>query len=242
MHFKPIDIRGLSFRRRLFGYKAADVKDFMKHVVEDYESYQVKVSEITVYQDEIDQGKQALILEQKQVQTLTTKNTQLKEENERLRAFEVELEEIEKMKQLAQQTADTVQKEIDDLMNQAEKEKNRILEQAESTRMNHLLNAHIELGKLQQEQELLDEQMVTKRAALFELERQYNALLVEKEKAQQESNVLKQEFVSLRSKLIQKYTEGIDEFIEENHLEAHASTPTEEKATNVMTMVTKRIG
>ncbi len=120
MHFKPLDIRGLTFRRRLFGYRAGDVKDFMEHVAEDYEAYQVKESEIVVYQHELEE-KQGLIEEHEgTIHQLNEKYEQLMGENERLKEFEREIQELEKMKELAQITADAVQAEAKLLMEQAE--------------------------------------------------------------------------------------------------------------------------
>lgn len=240
MHFKPLDIRGLTFRRRLFGYRAGDVKDFMKHVVEDYEAYQVKESEIVVYQHELEE-KQALITEREgTIHQLNEKYEQLMGENERLKQFELEIQELEKMKELAQITADTVQAEAKQLMEQAEQKSARLLQEAESTKMNHLLNIQIELGELMSEQEQLNTQIANKKMEYFELELQYEDLLANKERAAKEAQVLKQEFLTLRSKLIQKYADGLDEFIEENQL---LNQPTnEEQPNNVMKLTSKRIG
>ncbi|MDT2600063.1 DivIVA domain-containing protein [Enterococcus hulanensis] len=240
MHFKPLDIRGLTFRRRLFGYRAGDVKDFMKHVVEDYEAYQVKESEIVVYQHELEE-KQGLIEEREgTIHQLNEKYEQLMGENERLKEFELEIQELEKMKELAQRTADTVQAEAKQLMEQAEQKSARLLQEAESTKMNHLLNIQIELGELMSEQEHLNTQIANKKMEYFELELQCEDMLANKERVAKEAQVLKQEFLTLRSKLIQKYADGLDEFIEENQL---LNQPTnEEQPNNVMKLTSKRIG
>ncbi|MBO0412540.1 DivIVA domain-containing protein [Enterococcus hulanensis] len=240
MHFKPLDIRGLTFRRRLFGYRAGDVKDFMKHVVEDYEAYQVKESEIVVYQHELEE-KQGLIEEREgTIHQLNEKYEQLMGENERLKEFEREIQELEKMKELAQITADAVQAEAKLLMEQAEQKSARLLQEAESTKMNHLLNVQIELGELMSEQEHLNTQIANKKMEYFELELQCEDMLANKERVAKEAQVLKQEFLTLRSKLIQKYADGLDEFIEENQL---LNQPTnEEQPNNVMKLTSKRIG
>lgn len=240
MHFKPLDIRGLTFRRRLFGYRAGDVKDFMEHVAEDYEAYQVKESEIVVYQHELEE-KQGLIEEHEgTIHQLNEKYEQLMGENERLKEFELEIQELEKMKELAQITADAVQAEAKLLMEQAEQKSARLLQEAESTKMNHLLNIQIELGELMSEQEQLNTQIANKKMEYFELELQYEDLLANKERVTKEAQVLKQEFLTLRSKLIQKYADGLDEFIEENQL---LNQPTnEEQPNNVMKLTSKRIG
>ncbi|MDT2661046.1 DivIVA domain-containing protein [Enterococcus hulanensis] len=240
MHFKPLDIRGLTFRRRLFGYRAGDVKDFMEHVVEDYEAYQVKESEIVVYQHELEE-KQGLIEEHEgTIHQLNEKYEQLMGENERLKEFELEIQELEKMKELAQITADAVQAEAKLLMEQAEQKSARLLQEAESTKMNHLLNVQIELGELMSEQEQLNTQIANKKMEYFELELQCEDMLANKERVAKEAQVLKQEFLTLRSKLIQKYADGLDEFIEENQL---LNQPTnEEQPNNVMKLTSKRIG
>lgn len=240
MHFKPLDIRGLTFRRRLFGYRAGDVKDFMEHVAEDYEAYQVKESEIVVYQHELEE-KQGLIEEREgTIHQLNEKYEQLMGENERLKEFELEIQELEKMKELAQITADAVQAEAKLLMEQAEQKSARLLQEAESTKMNHLLNIQIELGELMSEQEHLNTQIANKKMEYFELELQCEDMLANKERVAKEAQVLKQEFLTLRSKLIQKYADGLDEFIEENQL---LNQPTnEEQPNNVMKLTSKRIG
>lgn len=240
MHFKPLDIRGLTFRRRLFGYRAGDVKDFMEHVAEDYEAYQVKESEIVVYQHELEE-KQGLIEEREgTIHQLNEKYEQLMGENERLKEFELEIQELEKMKELAQITADAVQAEAKLLMEQAEQKSARLLQEAESTKMNHLLNVQIELEELMSEQEHLNTQIANKKMEYFELELQCEDMLANKERVAKEAQVLKQEFLTLRSKLIQKYADGLDEFIEENQL---LNQPTnEEQPNNVMKLTSKRIG
>jgi len=239
MHFKPLDIRGLTFRRRLFGYRAGDVKDFMKHVVEDYESYQVKESEIVVYQNDIEEKEQAIKEHQRTIDQLNKNTQQLMSENERLKEFEFELQELEKMKELAQTTADTVQTEAKQLLEQAKEKSTRLVQEAEATKMNKLLNIQIELGELIHEQEQLNEQIANKRMEYFELELQYDDLLANKERISKEAQILKQEFLSMRGKLIQKYTEGLDEFIEENQL---LNQSTNDEPAKVMKLTSKRIG
>lgn len=240
MHFKPLDIRGLTFRRRLFGYRAGDVKDFMKHVVEDYESYQVKESEIVVYQNEIEQLHGTIQKHDLTIEKLNIKIDQLNEENERLREFEIELQELEKMKELAQKTANVVQAEAKLLLEEAKQQRDKLIQEAETAKMNHLLNLQIELGELISEQEHLNTQIANKKMEFFELELQYEDMVATKDRVSKEAQVLKQEFLSLRSKLIQKYAEGLDEFIEENQL---LNQPTAEETQNkVMKLTSKRIG
>lgn len=239
MHFKPKDIRGLTFRRRLFGYRAGDVKDFMLHVVEDYESYQVKESEIVVYQHEIEELKKIITDHKTSIHQLNTKIEELTVENERLRIFEGEIQELEKMKELAQKTADTVQAEAKLLLEEAKLNRDRVIQEAETVKMNQLLNLQIELGELISEQEHLNSQIANKKMEFFELELQYEDMLANKERVSKEAQVLKQEFLTLRSKLIQKYAEGLDEFIEENQLLNQTSS---EDSAKVMKLTSKRIG
>ncbi|MBU5359595.1 DivIVA domain-containing protein [Enterococcus raffinosus] len=239
MHFNPKDIRGLTFRRRLFGYRAGDVKDFMRHVVEDYEAYQVKESEIVVYQHEIEELQEKIKKHHTNEQELNRRIDQLKTENQRLKEFETELQELEKMKELAQKTADTVQAEAKLLLEEAKQQKDKLIQEAEAAKMNHLLNLQIELGELLNEQDHLNTQIANKKMEYFELELQYEDLLATKERAAKEAQVLKSEFLALRSKLIQKYAEGLDEFIEENQL---LNQPTIEESSKVMKLTSKRIG
>lgn len=240
MHFKPKDIRGLTFRRRLFGYRAGDVKDFMRHVVEDYESYQVKESEIVVYQDEIAQLKEVNQTHEETNKKLSDTIQQLNTENERLLCFEAEIQELEKKKELARKTAEAVQAEANLLLEEAKQQKDGLIQEAETAKMNHLLNLQIELGELISEKEQLNSQIANKKMEFFELELQYEDIVATKERVSKEAQVLKQEFLSLRSKLIQKYAEGLDEFIEENQLLNQPTT--DESASKVMKLTSKRIG
>ena len=240
MHFKPKDIRGLTFRRRLFGYRAGDVKDFMRHVVEDYETYQVKESEIVVCQDEIVQLKQIIQTQEETNKTLNNTIQQLNKENERLQVFEAEIQELEKMKELAQKTADVVQTEAKLLLEEAKQQKDKLIQEAEAIKMNQLLNLQIELGELVNEKDQLNHQLASKKTEYFELELQYEDMVATKDRVSKEAQVLKQEFLSLRSKLIQKYAEGLDEFIEENQLLNQPTT--DESTSNVMKFTSKRIG
>lgn len=240
MHFKPKDIRGLTFRRRLFGYRADDVKDFMRHVVEDYETYQVKESEIVVCQDEIVQLKQIIQTQEETNKTLNNTIQQLNKENERLQVFEAEIQELEKMKELAQKTADVVQTEAKLLLEEAKQQKDKLIQEAEAIKMNQLLNLQIELGELVNEKDQLNHQLASKKTEYFELELQYEDMVATKDRVSKEAQVLKQEFLSLRSKLIQKYAEGLDEFIEENQLLNQPTT--DESTSNVMKLTSKRIG
>lgn len=239
MHFKPLDIRGLTFRRRLFGYRAGDVKDFMKHVVEDYESYQVRESEIVVYQKELEELQETRKNCDVTIEQLTRKITQLTAENERLKEVEAELQELEKIRELAQKTADAVQAEAKLLLEEAKQQRDQIIQEAKTAKLNQLLNLQIELGELLSEQEHLNTQIANKKTEFFELELQYEDMLATKERVSKEAQMLKQEFLTLRSKLIQKYTEGLDEFIEENKL---LNQPVGEESAKVMTLTSKRIG
>lgn len=240
MHFKPLDIRGLTFRRRLFGYRAGDVKDFMKHVVEDYESYQVKESEIVVCQNEIEQLHGTIQNHDLTIEKLNIRIDQLNEDNERLKEFEIEIQELEKMKELAQKTANIVQAEAKLLLEEAKQQRDKLIQEAETAKMNHLLNLQIELGELLSEQEHLNTQIANKKMEFFELELQYEDMVAMKDRVSKEAQVLKQEFLSLRSKLIQKYASGLDEFIEENQLLNYP--PVEETPNKVMKLTSKRIG
>ena len=180
MHFKPRDIRGMTFRRQLFGYRVGDVKDFMKHIVEDYESYQVSESDAIVYQDKIAELKETIENQKWSAQQLSIKNMQLKSENERFRSIESEVYELDKMKELAQKTADTVQMEAQLLLEQAKRERDAILQEAETTKMNHLLNLQIDIDELVHEQEHLNVLIANKKKSLFELDLQYQDVLAEK--------------------------------------------------------------
>ncbi|MDU5512076.1 DivIVA domain-containing protein [Enterococcus gilvus] len=238
MHFKPRDIRGMTFRRQLFGYRVGDVKDFMKHIVEDYESYQVSESDAIVYQDKIAELKETIENQKWSAQQLSIKNMQLKSENERFRSIESEVYELDKMKELAQKTADTVQMEAQLLLEQAKRERDAILQEAETTKMNHLLNLQIDIDELVHEQEHLNVLIANKKKSLFELDLQYQDVLAEKERFSREAQLLKSEFMTLRNRLLQKYEEELNEFIEENEL---LSQPLSEDSGNKVTNLTSKL-
>ncbi|MGM0301256.1 hypothetical protein IGI66_000848 [Enterococcus sp. AZ048] len=238
MHFKPRDIRGMTFRRQLFGYRVGDVKDFMKHIVEDYESYQVSESDAIVYQDKIAELKETIENQKWSAQQLSIKNMQLKSENERFRSIESEVYELDKMKELAQKTADTVQMEAQLLLEQAKRERDAILQEAETTKMNHLLNLQIDIDELVHDQEHLNVLIANKKKSLFELDLQYQDVLAEKERFSREAQLLKSEFMTLRNRLLQKYEEELNEFIEENEL---LSQPLSEDSGNKVTNLTSKL-
>lgn len=228
----------MTFRRQLFGYRVGDVKDFMKHVVEDYESYQVSASDTIVYQDKIAELKATIEHQKWSAQQLSIKNMQLKSENERFRAIEAEISELDKMKALAQKTADTVQMEAKVLLEQAKRERDQILQEAETTKMNHLLNLQIDIDELVHEQEHLNVQIANKKKSLFELDLQYQDILAEKERFAREAQLLKSEFMTLRNRLLQKYEEELNEFIEENEL---LGGPMNEETKNKVTNLTSKL-
>ena len=238
MHFKPRDIRGMTFRRQLFGYRVGDVKDFMKHIVEDYESYQVSESDAIVYQDKIAELKETIENQKWSAQQLSIKNMQLKSENERFRSIESEVYELDKMKELAQKTADTVQMEAQRLLEQAKRERDAILQEAETPKMNHLLNLQIDIDELVHDQEHLNVLIANKKKSLFELDLQYQDVLAEKERFSREAQLLKSEFMTLRNRLLQKYEEELNEFIEENEL---LSQPLSEDSGNKVTNLTSKL-
>lgn len=239
MHFKPLDIRTLTFRRQLFGYRPSDVKDFIKHVVEDYESYQVKESELVVYRDDIENLQATIINQDLTIEKFKVTIDNLRTENERLQTFENEFQELEKMKSLAQKIADEVQDESERLLEEAKQQRDKLVQESETTRMNYLLNLQIELDELTNEKDLIESQISRKKTDLFKLEQEYEDVLVTKRRVSKEAHILKQEFQSFRGKLIQKYAEGLDEFMEEYKV---LNPPIDEEKTKVMKLTSTRFG
>ncbi|MGM0125818.1 hypothetical protein IGI37_003219 [Enterococcus sp. AZ194] len=240
MHFTPTDLRNLTFRKRLFGYKRADIKDFARHIVEDYETFGEKESELTVRQHEIEEKEALLDQKDQEMVELFAKMTELMFENEQLKERERTFTNLEKVNQIAEETAKTVQEAADKLIIEAEEKKKKLLEKAESSKMNHLLDAQIELGQLLNEQERIRVDVANKRLELVQIEQKYEETVRKKEAAERETVLLKDEFVSLRSKLLQKYTEGVDAFIKENDLmKREGNEPDSEKITH---LDKKRIG
>lgn len=231
MHFKPTNIRRLTFRRGLFGYRVSDVKDFTRRVVEDYESYQEVEDKIAFYEKELEATQQQIGRYKDQINSLYQQNELLAGGNERLSMFEVEFGELEKMKQLAQHTADTVEKEARQLLEDAEKEKKRIIEETEAMRLNHLLNIQLELEKVLQEKEQIKTEVHIEKGALVDLKHQIEALLVQKETVAQEISFMK-------DNLTQEFSKSMDAIINENSASSNKQVDDSAKVVN---LTTKRI-
>lgn len=240
MNFSPLNIRELKFHRGLFGFRSRDVEDFMRHVAEDYEFFQLKEIEASGQTDEIEKLKDINASSKAIIQQLNKKIEQLEAENKQLKTYEKQIESLEVMKQLAQKTADTVQQEANLLLEAARKEADKLIQEAEAGKMNRLLNLQIKLDDLTKKQEQIDRQITNKRKEYFELESECEELFALKSRYSEEAQVLKQEFLALKSNLVDRYEKSLEEFIEENPL--FKQIESEEPLNKVMTLKTKKIG
>lgn len=214
MFFKPVDIRGLTFRRGFFGFRKSDVRDFMKHVLEDYEHFQEKDAEIVEVQKELDESKVLILDQTQQINQLSLRIGELVRENQSLKELEGEFQDLEKMKLMAQKTAYTVQEEANKLIAQAKIEKENQLREAEAQKMNQLMNIQIKIEDLAREQERLQQKVASKRTELLDLEIQYEETLVQHQEIAQQTESLKEKFRSLQGTLDNYYNGESEDSIE----------------------------
>lgn len=232
MYFKPVDIRGLTFRRGLFGFRKADVKDFIRHVLEDYDVFLEMEKQLADTRQELDQKQELILQQNEKIAQLTIRLGQLSSELTGLRELEGEYQDLEKMKQMAQRTANTVQEEADKLMAMAKQENERAMRQAEAHKMNQLMNIQIEIDGLVKKQQRLTTQVADKKTELIDLEIQCEEILAQKQGILEETQLLKENYLSLRGSLNNQKTDSTEE----------ASSIAEEQANSVMGLKAKRIG
>lgn len=217
MNFSIQQLKELTFRRSfLFGYKKSDVQDFVRHVLEDYDSYAEKDQTIERLENQVSSKKATLSKKNKEIDGLEKEKNGLKEENERLQGLELEKQSIDQMRVMAQETANRVEKEAQKIFERAEKEREELLKSAEEDRLHALLDVQLELGELNKEQAELMVQLETKQQELLELKIQCRELDQWKEKTEQEVGVFKQELSSIKDQLMAKYEESLEAFLEEN--------------------------
>lgn len=232
MYFKPVDIRGLTFRRGLFGFRKADVKDFIRHVLEDYDVFLEMEKQLADTRQELDQKQELILQQNEKIAQLTIRLGQLSSELTGLRELEGEYQDLEKMKQMAQRTANTVQEEADKLMAMAKQENERAMRQAEAHKMNQLMNIQIEIDGLVKKQQRLTTQVADKKTELIDLEIQCEEILAQKQGILEETQLLKENYLSLRGSLNNQKTDSTEE----------APSIAEEQANSVMGLKAKRIG
>lgn len=203
MYFKPVDIRGLTFRRGLFGFRKTDVNDFIRHVLEDYDIFLEMEKQLADTQQELDQKQELLFQQNEKIAQLTLRLGQLSSELTSLRELEGEYQDIEKIKQMAQWTANTVQEEADKLLAKARRENEQAMRQAEAHKMNQLMNIQIEVDALAKKQQRLTTQIADKKSELIDIEIQCEELLVQRQGIVEETELLKEKYLSLRENLVQ---------------------------------------
>ncbi|MDT2662976.1 DivIVA domain-containing protein [Enterococcus hulanensis] len=198
MYFKPVDIRRMTFRRGLFGFRKADVKDFLRHVQEDYDQFIEKDKQITEIQQELANKQQTITDLNEKIAQLTLRIGQLSSENTSLRELENDYQDIEKMQLMAQRTVNTVQEEADKLLARAKQENERSLKQAEAQKMNQLMNIQIEVEGLIKEQRSLTIQVADKKTELLDLEIQCEEIMAQKQDLVEKTHLLRENFLSMQ--------------------------------------------
>lgn len=217
MNFSIQQLKELTFRRSfLFGYKKADVEDFVRHILEDYDTYIEKDSVIERLEKQVSSKKATLSKKNKEIEEIETEKNRLKDENERLQGLELEKQKIDQMRKMAQETANRVEKEAQNIFERAQEEGEQLLKTAEEERLHALMDLQLELGELNKEQMDLLTQLESKKQELTELNYQCRELGQWKEKTEQEVAVFKQELSTIKEQLMAKYEESLEAFLEEN--------------------------
>ena len=207
MYFKPVDIRGLTFRRGLFGFRKADVNDFIRHVLEDYDLFLESEKQLADTQQELAQKQELILQQNEKIAQLTLRLGQLSSELTSLKELEGEYQDLEKMKLLAQRTANTVQEEADKLLAQVRRENEQAMRQAEAHKMNQLMNIQIEVDALLKKQQRLMTQVADKKTELIDLEIQCEETLAQRQGILEDTEMLKERYLSMRESLMQSTEE-----------------------------------
>lgn len=125
---------------------------------------------------------------------------------------------VEEMKRLAQQTADTVQAEANQLLKEA-KNGEKLIQEAETIKWICWIYRSGWMNWRRNRSSLISRLPTNEKC--FELETECEEILASKERYSKEAQALKQEFIAMRSNLIDRYVKGLDEFLEENQLFKH---------------------
>lgn len=241
MNFSVQAIKDLTFRKTLFfGYRKSDVQDFLRHTLEDYDSHELKEREIDLLKRQVENKKTALKKKEATIQTLEEEKNLLQEENDRLQILELEKQEIERMRVIAQEAANRVEQESQKIMKRAQEEKETILKKAEEQRLHALLDAQLSMGETEKEHAQLVEELSQKKQELLTLDYQCHELTRWKKQTEKEVAVFKQELSTIKEQLMEKYAESLDAFLEENLRFEQDSVEKNEQP--VIQLHTKKIG
>lgn len=217
MNFSVQAIKDLTFRKSIFfGYRKSDVQDFLRHALEDYDSHELKDREIALLKKQVESKKTVLKKKESTIQSLEEEKIELQEENDRLHVLELEKQEIERMRIVAQEAANRVEQESQKIMKRAQKEKETLLAKAEEQRLHALLDVQMEMGTLEKEQASLKDELSQKKQELLTLDYQCHELTRWKKQTEKEVAVFKQELSTIKEQLMEKYSESLDAFLEEN--------------------------
>ena len=126
------------------------------------------------------------------------------------------------------------------IFKRAQKEKEKILTQAEEERLHAFLDVQLALGSLEKEHTTLEEEIAQRKQELLAIDYQCHELGQWKEKTEKEVAVFKQELSTIKEQLLEKYSESLDAFLEEN---LRFEEPTVEKMEQpVIQLHSKKIG
>ena len=260
MNFEAIEIRKLTFKKNVLGgFRQLDVNDFLRNVADDYETYDERIRRLVEEKERLDAeltkhqaGQQATVtrLEQekndllRKIQQLEQEKKQLevqKEPLERFKAMQIEYDDLNKMKRIAQQTLQASEKAANKLLEEAEKKKTSLLAQAEEQktqllnaaeeeRLQYLFEAKLEISTLQKEQEQQAAELLAEKAAL---EQTRQELLQLKAQMCEEVETFAGMMAATRQEISQEYLNSIETLTKQNEAvrqKAQKSTPQEPPA------------
>lgn len=265
MNFEAIEIRKLTFKKNVLGgFRQLDVNDFLRNVADDYETYDERIRRLVEEKERLDaelakhqtgQNVTVTRLEKeknellKKIQQLEQEKKQLevqKEPLERFKAMQIEYDDLNKMKRIAQKTLqaaetaanrllDEAEKKKTTLLTEAEQQKTSLLNAAEEERLQYLFEAKLEISALQKEQDQQAAELLAEKAAL---EQTRQELLRLKTQMCEEVQTFAGMMAATRQEISQEYLNSIETLTKQNEAvrqKAQTSSTPQEPPTLVLT-------
>lgn len=265
MNFEAIEIRKLTFKKNVLGgFRQLDVNDFLRNVADDYETYDERIRRLVEEKDRLDAelakhqaGQHTAVtrLEQeknellKKIQQLEQEKKQLelqKEPLERFQELQIEYEDLNKMKRIAQKTLQAAEKAANRLLEEAEKkkatllseaeqQKTNLLNAAEEERLQYLFDAKLEISTLQKEQDQQANELLAEKA---NLEQKRQELLQLRTQICEEVQTFAGMMAATRQEISQEYVNSIETLTKQNEAvrqKTQTSSTPQEPPTLVLT-------